>query len=87
MPTPKPSKSPVAVKDTKAEVTLPRPNNYVYMEKSVTKNLGDYNSAKITVGLTVQVNPTPAELKQLQTTVDLLDEVLDKEMEEQVKNL
>lgn len=80
MPKPK-TKAPVP---TEAHVEE-RPNNYVYMEKSITKNLGDYNSSKITVGITVQVNPTKEELKAVKATVVVLNELLDKEMAEQVK--
>ena len=64
-----------------------RSENYVYLEKSITKNLGDYNSAKITVGITVQVNPTPEELKEVTKTLEVLNVFLDKEIDEQVKSL
>lgn len=84
MPTPKGAKAPpkAAGKEVKD-----RPDHYVYIEKSITKNLGDYNSSKITVGLTLRVNPTPQEMKDIRATVDIINEYLDKEMEEQVKAL
>lgn len=61
--------------------------NTVYMEKSVTKNLGDYNSAKITVGVTVGVNPTKEEMKAVAATIADVSNFLDAEMEEQIKSL
>lgn len=62
-----------------------RPQHYVYMEKSVTKNLENYNSAKVSVGITVQVNPTKEELKEIEATISVINDVLDTEMLRQIQ--
>lgn len=87
MPAPKSKKAPVKkAKGTSTPAKVEsRPEHYVYMEKSMTKNLGDYNSTRISVGLTVQVDPTPEELKALKKTVSIVNDVLDAEIEEQAK--
>ena len=66
---------------------ISRPQHYVYMEKGVTKNLDNYNSARITIGITVQVNPTEEELKAVSKTIKIVNNILDIEMDEQVKGL
>lgn len=76
---PKPAKS--------SEVTEVKSASSVYMEKSVTRNLGDYNSAKVTVGVTVPVNPTKEDLKAVETTISLVDTLLDEEIERQLQSL
>ena len=62
-------------------------NCNVYYEKSITKNLGNYESAKITVGATLPINPTAEELKMVQKTFEQADVVITKELELQLKDL
>lgn len=62
-------------------------NCNVYYEKSITKNLGNYESAKVTVGITLPIDPTDEELKMVQTTFEKADEVVTKELEIQLKDL
>lgn len=59
----------------------------VYYEKSITKNLGNYESAKITVGVTLPLEPTAEELKSVSRTFVQADEVVTKELELQLKDL
>lgn len=62
-------------------------NCVVYYEKSVTKNMGDYNSAKITVGVTLPIMPTPNETAVITTTLETADEIVTKELEAQLNEL
>lgn len=59
----------------------------VYVEKSVTKNMGDYNSAKIVVGVTLPINPTKEILAEAKRTIDVAVELVDKEVTTQVEAL
>lgn len=57
----------------------------VTIEKSVTKNMGNYNSAKVTVGMTLPIEPTPEEVEQAKSTIKIVNEILDNELEFQVE--
>lgn len=59
----------------------------VYYEKSVTKNMGDYNSAKVTVGVTLPIDPTKEEIALIKSTIEKGDEVVTKELEFQISQL
>ena len=59
----------------------------IYYEKSVTKNLGNYESAKVTVGVTLPICPTKAEIAEIQETIEVGDEIVTKELEVQLKEL
>lgn len=61
--------------------------NNVYYEKSVTKNLGNYESAKVTVGVTLPVCPTEEEVSIIKETLEIGDEIVTKELEIQLKEL
>ena len=61
--------------------------NNVYYEKSVTKNLGNYESAKVTVGVTLPVSPTDDEVALIRKTLEVGDEIVTKELEIQLKEL
>lgn len=62
-------------------------NNNVYYEKSVTKNLGNYESAKVTVGVTLPICPTKDEIAVINETLEIGDEIVTKELEVQLKEL
>ena len=59
----------------------------VTVEKSLTKNLGNYESARISVAVTLPTNPTSAEISSVKTTIEAADEIVTKELELQVKEL
>lgn len=61
--------------------------NNVYYEKSVTKNLGNYESAKVTVGVTLPIQPTDEEIALIKETLEIGDEIVTKELEIQLKEL
>ena len=61
--------------------------NNVYYEKSVTKNLGNYESATVTVGVTLPICPTKDEVALIQETLEIGDEIVTKELEVQLKEL
>lgn len=68
-------------------VTLREGNCNVYYEKSVTKNMGNYESAKITVGVTLPVSPSEEEVAAIKSTIELGDEIVTAELEVQLKEL
>lgn len=59
----------------------------VYYEKSVTKNLGNYESAKVTVGVTLPIKPTKEEVALIKETLEIGDEIVTNELEIQLKEL
>lgn len=61
--------------------------NNIYYEKSVTKNLGNYESAKVTVGVTLPIQPTDEEVALIRKTLEVGDEIVTKELEIQLKEL
>lgn len=67
--------------------TLREGNNNVYYEKSVTKNLGNYESAKVTVGVTLPISPTKDEVALIKKTIEVADEIVTEELEVQLKEL
>lgn len=73
--------------DTHTKETTTLLDGQVYMEKSVTKNMGDYNSAKVTVGITLPINFTPEHTKNVKATIELIDKVLNDELESQIKDM
>lgn len=73
--------------DTKVVKQLRDNGCTVYYEKSLTKNLGNYESAKVTVGVTLPINPTSDELTQIQKTIEVADKLVQTELELQVKEI
>lgn len=59
----------------------------IYYEKSVTKNLGNYESAKVTVGVTLPINPTKDEVAAVKKTLEIGDDIVTQELEIQLKEL
>lgn len=66
---------------------LRKGNCNVYYEKSVTKNLGNYESAKVTVGVTLPIEPTEEEVALVKRTLEVGDEIVTAELEVQLKEL
>ena len=70
------------------EVKTTRDRNnvdHVYFEKSVTHHIGDNNYAKITVGVSSQLNPSEEDVEQIKKTIEVLDGVVTEEVEYQIK--
>ncbi len=59
----------------------------VYFEKSVTKNMGDFNSAKVTVGITLPIDFTRDDLAKVRKTIETADKIVTSELESQVDEL
>lgn len=59
----------------------------VYYEKSVTKNLGNYESAKVTVGVTLPIDPTSVEVEEIKKTIEVADGIVTDELEVQLKEI
>ena len=78
-------KKPEEVTDVVKE--LRKQGSNVYYEKSVTKNLGNYESAKVTVGVTLPINPTKEERKEIVNTIEIADEIVTEELEIQLKEI
>lgn len=70
-----------------AVTTLRAGNCNVTYEKSLTKNLGNYESAKITVAVTLPIDPTPDEVAVIKKTLEVADSIVTDELEVQVKEL
>lgn len=75
------------VKKDKETVCLRDSGANVYYEKSVTKNLGNYESAKVTVGVTLPIQPTSDEIAAVKTTIEQADDIVTKELIVQLKEL
>ena len=84
---PKSSKPKTEVETTEVVRELREGRNNVYYEKSLTKNLGNYESAKITVGVTLPINPTDDEVALIKKTLEIGDEIVTEELEVQLKEL
>lgn len=59
----------------------------VYYEKSLTKNLGNYESARVTVGVTLPINPTGSDVAAVKATIEVADDIVTDELEVQLKEL
>ena len=61
-------------------------NTMVYVERKETINLGNFNNASVTVGVTLPINPTRKQLSEISATIeiayDLVDETLRGKYEE-----
>ena len=75
------------IADTETIESLRQNGATVYYEKSVTKNMGDYNSAKVTVGITLPIHPTKEEIEYIKDTIEVADEIVTDEIENQVAEL
>lgn len=83
MPTPKSKRG----EDPEVVEKLRSGNCNIYYEKSVTKNLGNYESAKVTVGVTLPINPSKEEISHIKKTIEIGDEIVTEELEVQLKEL
>lgn len=53
----------------------------VYYEKATTVHIGDNNYAKITVGISSQLEPSEETIVSIKKTCELLDEIVSEEIE------
>lgn len=59
----------------------------VYVEKSFTQNLGDFNSAKITVGVVLPLNPSGELLEDVHDAITVAINVVDDRLAEELDKL
>lgn len=78
---------PAKIEKSSTVMKLREGMNNIYYEKSVTKNLGNYESAKVTVGVTLPIQPTDEEVSLIRKTLEIGDEIVTKELEVQLKEL
>lgn len=72
---------------TKIKTTADLGNGYVYMEKGVTKDMGNFNFAKVTVGITVPIGATKDQLDLAKETLAKTNVIVDKMIEQEVNAL
>lgn len=60
---------------------------FVYFEKSITKNMGDYNSAKVTIGVTLPVNFTKEHIGAVRKAIQKADSIVTEELSDQMEEL
>ena len=84
--TPAKKSAPVAETTTEKPARVIAPAS-IYLEKSVTKNLGKFNSAKVTVGITLPVDYTDAMLAKVQEAIDVAVDIVDERIADEVSVL
>lgn len=60
---------------------------FIYIEKGITKNMKDFNSARVTVGLTLPIGFSDEQLKQAKEEAQVVIEVVDKILQNEVDGL
>lgn len=78
---------PKVAKSSEVVKELREGRNTIYYEKSVTKNLGNFESAKVTVGVTLPIQPTSEEVALIKETLEIGDKIVTEELEIQLKEL
>jgi hypothetical protein len=68
-------------------VVLNDGNRYVHIEKSVTKNMGDGNYAKVSIGATLPIDFTDADVDKAHEAITACIELVDQRIEEEVDAL
>lgn len=83
-----PSEGPALSEKTPVkEVPNEVPRGFVIVEKGITKNLGDYNSAKVTVSIQIPLGATAKDIADSKTALAIAHEIVDNELAKQVKEL
>lgn len=59
----------------------------IRISKGVTKNMGDYNSARVEVTIEMDVNPSKEVLAAVSHTIEVVNEIVDRELHDQVEAL
>jgi hypothetical protein len=83
----RPNVSNTPSEDTGSVQKISNANGFVHIEKKVVKNMGDYQSAHVTIGLCLPLNYTQADLEAAQKNVEVQMEFVDTVMAEQVEEL
>lgn len=68
-------------------VNVDEQRGLVHIEKGITKNIGDFNSARITIGMTLPLNYTNQDLKEARKALVVVSDIIDAEMEHQIEEL
>jgi hypothetical protein len=73
-------------------INIPRQEEHtqqgmVYLEKGVTKSMGEFQFAKVTVGMSLPINYSEADLEEAKKSIRVIDKVITKELEKQVDAL
>ena len=66
---------------------MPITEGMVYIEKGVTKHLGDNNYATVTIGITVPINATDEHIRDAKKTIQRTNVAVDKLLEDEVNDL
>jgi peptidyl-tRNA hydrolase len=59
----------------------------IYIEKSVTKHVGDNNFAKVSIGITLPINATEDDFADAKATMRKSIKFVDKIIEEEVNSI
>ena len=62
------------------------PAGSVYMEKSITEKVGD-GYAKVTVGVMLPINYTREDLRKVEKSIRVVDDIIDDELELQLDEI
>lgn len=75
---------PVSLKD---KTVKQKQNLSVYYEKSTTKNLGNFESVKVTVGVTIPAHPTKEDIAAIEHAISVADGLVTEELVTQLDEL
>jgi len=68
-------------------VTTDEIRGTVTIEKGMTKNLGDFNSARVTVSMTLPIYHTPEDLEAARKSLLKATEIVDESFNEQIDEI
>ena len=60
---------------------------FVYVEKKVLKNTGNYENVTVTIGMRVPYVITHGIVKQLENTIEVVSELIDTKLVEELERL
>mgnify|MGYP001160454111 FL=1 len=81
------SSNPLSTTPTLDTVVLQSGRYNVYYEKSITKNLGNYESTKVTVGVVLPISPTEKDVADFKATLEVADGIVTDELAIQLKDI
>jgi hypothetical protein len=84
----RPVKRKTVVPDTEVVKThIDQQRGSVTIEKGITKNIGDFSSARISVRLTLPIGFTPDDVVEAKRTMKKVTRIIDDEMDEQAEDI